>query len=109
MGRLFGTDGAAGRAVSELTCELAMSIGKAAAVTFAKRNHRRAKLLIGKDTRASCDVLESALIAGICSVGADVHILGVIPAPAVAYLTVKYGADAGIVISARAARQIITE
>lgn len=100
MGRLFGTDGARGVAISELTTETAMLIGKAAAITLAKCSHRKAKILIGKDTRVSCDVLESALIAGICSVGADVHTLGVIPTPAVAYLTVKYGADAGIVISA---------
>lgn len=100
MGRLFGTDGVRGVAVSELTTETAMLIGRAAAVTLAKNSHHEAKILIGKDTRVSCDVLESALIAGICSVGADVHILGVIPTPAVAFLTVKYGADAGIVISA---------
>ncbi len=100
MGRLFGTDGVRGVAISELTTELAMLIGRAAAVTLAKNTRHRAKILIGKDTRVSCDVLESALIAGICSVGADVHTLGVIPTPAVAFLTVKYGADAGIVISA---------
>ena len=60
----------------------------------------KAKLLIGKDTRVSSDMLENALVAGICSVGADVELLGVIPTPAVAFLTIKHKADAGIVISA---------
>ena len=100
MGRLFGTDGVRGVAISELTVELAMRIGRAAAITLAKSTHHKAKILIGKDTRVSGDVLESALVSGICSVGADVYTLGVIPTPAVAYLTLKYGADAGIVISA---------
>lgn len=100
MGRLFGTDGARGVAITELTTETAMLIGKAAALTLSAKNHHKAKILIGKDTRISGDVLEAALVAGICSVGADVHILGVIPTPAVAYLTTKYGADAGVVISA---------
>lgn len=100
MGRLFGTDGARGVAISELTPEIAMQIGKAAAITLSEKSHHKAKILIGKDTRISCNVLESALVAGICSVGADVHLLGVIPTPAVAYLTTKYKADAGIVISA---------
>lgn len=100
MGRLFGTDGVRGVAISELTTEAAMLIGRATAVTLANNSHRKAKILIGKDTRVSCDVLESALIAGICSVGADVHTIGILPTPAVAYLTVKYGADAGIMITA---------
>lgn len=100
MGRLFGTDGVRGVAISELTTEAAMLIGRAAAVTLAKNSRHKAKILIGKDTRVSCDVLESALIAGICSVGADVHTIGILPTPAVAYLTVKYGADAGIMITA---------
>lgn len=100
MGRLFGTDGARGVAITELTTETAMLIGKAAAITLSAKSHHKAKILIGKDTRISGDVLEAALIAGICSVGADVHVLGVIPTPAVAYLTTKYGADAGVVISA---------
>lgn len=100
MGRLFGTDGVRGVAISELTVDMAMLIGKAAALTLSKASHRKSKILIGKDTRVSGDVIESALIAGICSVGADVHLLGVVPTPAVAYLTVKYGADAGVVISA---------
>lgn len=86
--------------MSELTVDMAMLIGKAAALTLSKTSHHKSKILIGKDTRISGDVIEAALIAGICSVGADVHLLGVVPTPAVAYLTVKYGADAGVVISA---------
>lgn len=102
MGRLFGTDGARGIAVTELTCELAMNIGRAAAIVLTKqKTHKgRARILIGKDTRISSDILESALIAGITSVGADVELLGVVPTPAVAYLVRYYGADAGVMISA---------
>lgn len=100
MGRLFGTDGVRGIANTELTCELAMKIGKAAAYVLTKETQHKPKILIGKDTRLSGDMLESALAAGLCSVGATVISLGVIPTPAVAYLTRKYEADAGIVISA---------
>lgn len=99
MGRLFGTDGARGVANSELTPELAMNIGRAAACVLTKEN-KRAKVLIGKDTRQSSDMLEAALAAGLCSVGADVLILGVVPTPAVAYLVKKYECDAGVMISA---------
>ncbi len=101
MGRLFGADGAVkGETLGDISCELSMAIGRACAYVLSKRNHRRAKILIGKDTRSSCKILESALIAGICSAGGDADLLGVVPTPAVAYLTVKYGADAGIMISA---------
>ncbi len=100
MGRLFGTDGVRGIAGTELTCELAMHIGRAAAVVLTKHTAHKPKLVIGKDTRLSSDMLEAALVAGICSVGADVEILGVIPTPAVAFLVKKYGADAGVMISA---------
>lgn len=100
MGRLFGTDGARGVAVTELTCELAMQIGRAAALVLTKKASHRAKLLIGKDTRISSDILEAALCAGICSVGADAEILGVVPTPAVAYLVKEKNADAGVMISA---------
>lgn len=101
MGRLFGTDGARGVANSELTCELAMSIGKAAAMVLIKEeNGKKPTVLIGKDTRLSSDMLEGALTAGLCSVGADVVHLGAIPTPAVAYLVKKHNADAGIMISA---------
>lgn len=101
MGRLFGTDGARGVANTELTCELAMNIGKAAAMVLTDNSdNKHPKILIGKDTRLSSDMLEGALIAGLCSVGADVVLLGVVPTPAVAYLIKKYSADAGIMISA---------
>jgi len=101
MARLFGTDGARGVANSELTCELAMQIGRSAAFVLRKKlENKKLKILVGKDPRLSSDMLESALVAGLCSVGADVVKLGVISTPAVAFLTIKYNADAGIMISA---------
>lgn len=101
MGRLFGTDGARGVANSELTCELAMSIGKAAAMVLLKgKKDKKPTVFIGKDTRLSSDMLEGALTAGLCSVGANVVHLGTIPTPAVAFLVRKHKADAGIMISA---------
>lgn len=100
MGRLFGTDGARGVANSELTCELAMQIGRAAAMVLTQHNNKRPKVLIGMDTRASSQMLESAISAGLCSVGADVMLLGEIPTPAVAYLVRKYEYDAAVMISA---------
>ncbi len=100
MGRLFGTDGARGVANTELTIELAMNIGRAAAMVLTSKEVEHPTFLIGKDTRLSGDMLEGALIAGLCSVGANVKLLGVVPTPAVAYLVKKYSADAGIMISA---------
>lgn len=100
MGRLFGTDGARGVANTELTCELAMQIGRAAAMVLTEHTNERPKVLIGMDTRASSQMLESAIAAGLCSVGADVNLLGEIPTPAVAYLVKKYKYDAAIMISA---------
>lgn len=102
MGRLFGTDGARGMAVTELTCELAMQIGRAAAAVLTKHKAYggRANILIGKDTRISSDVLEAALVAGITSVGVDVKLIGVVPTPAVAFLVKAHHADAGVMISA---------
>lgn len=100
MGKLFGTDGARGVVGKDLTPELAMQIGRGAAAVLAGQTQHRPRFIIGKDTRISGDMLESALAAGLCSVGADVELLGVIPTPAVAYLVRKYGADAGVVISA---------
>lgn len=99
MGRLFGTDGVRGVANEKLSCELAFQLGQAAAKVLTNEVHR-AKILIGKDTRISGDMLESALIAGICSAGAEACTLGVIPTSAVAHLTRHYEADAGVVISA---------
>ncbi|MGN0707790.1 MAG: phosphoglucosamine mutase [Faecalibacterium sp.] len=100
MGKYFGTDGVRGVAGVDLTCELAMKIGRSAAAVLTGSLGRRPRILIGKDTRQSGDMLEAALTAGLCSVGADVESLGVLPTPAVAYLVGKYKADAGIVISA---------
>lgn len=100
MGRLFGTDGARGIANQELSCELAMQIGRAAATVLTKHTSGKPKIIIARDTRISSEMLEAALTAGLCSVGADVELLGVIPTPAVAYLVSKYEADAGIMISA---------
>ena len=100
MARLFGTDGARGVAITELTCEMAMQIGRAAALVLTKKMSHKPRIFIGKDTRISSDILEAALCAGICSVGADAHILGVVPTPAVAMLVRKYNADAGVMISA---------
>jgi len=101
MGKLFGTDGARGIANSELSCELAMNIGRAAAMVLIGEDcGKKPVVLIGKDTRLSSDMLEGALTAGLCSVGADVVHLGIVPTPAVAYLVRKYNASAGIMISA---------
>ncbi len=100
MGKLFGTDGVRGIAGKDLSTELAMQIGRASAAVLAGKTKHRPHFIIGKDTRISGDMLESALAAGLCSVGANVTLLGVVPTPAVAYLVRKYGADAGVVISA---------
>lgn len=101
MGRLFGTDGVRGIANEGLTCELALEIGRAAAnVLKTGGNRRRLLCAIGMDTRISSDMLASAITAGLCSVGADVINLGVVPTPAVAYLVEKYKCDMGIMISA---------
>ena len=101
MARLFGTDGARGIANADLNCELAMNIGRAAALVLTKgEENKRPKILIGYDTRISSKMLEAAMSAGICSVGADVLQVGVVPTPAVAYLVKEYGCDAGVMISA---------
>lgn len=101
MGRLFGTDGIRGIANTELTCELSMQIGRAIAMVLSKKlNGKRPMVLIGMDTRASSQMLECAITAGLCSVGADVLQLGVVPTPAVAFLVREYGYDAGVMISA---------
>lgn len=98
MGKLFGTDGIRGIANKDLTPELAYEVGRAGAYILAKE--KKGKIIIGRDTRASGTMLEAALTAGICSMGIDVISLGVIPTPAVAYLTREYKALAGVVISA---------
>lgn len=100
MGRLFGTDGVRGVANSELTPELAFSLGKAGAYVLSKGSEKKPTFLIGMDTRISGDMLENALSAGILAVGGDVIKVGVLPTPAIAHLVKHYDADAGIVISA---------
>ena len=100
MGKLFGTDGVRGVANKELTPELTMKIGRAGAYVLAGQLGRPAKILIGTDTRISADMLEAALAAGLCSVGAEVHRAGVIPSPGMAYLVRHYNMDAGVMISA---------
>lgn len=100
MGRLFGTDGARGIANKELTCELATNIGRAAAYVLTEKTTEKPVVLIGKDTRVSSNMLEMALAAGLCSVGADVVLVGFVPTPAIAYLVKERDADAGIMISA---------
>ena len=99
MGRMFGTDGVRGIANAGLSGELAFKLGQASAEVLTGEVHR-AKILIGMDTRISADMLEFAMVAGICSAGADACTLGVIPTSAVAHLTRYYEADAGVVISA---------
>ena len=100
MGKLFGTDGVRGIANTELTGELAYNLGRAGAYVLTKEKAHAPRILVGMDTRISGDMLESALVAGMCSVGAHAVLAGVIPTPAVAYLVRKYKFDAGVVISA---------
>lgn len=99
MGKLFGTDGIRGIANKDLTPELAFQVGRAGGA-FVLGKENSGKIIVGKDTRKSGDMLEAALTAGILSMGIDVAELGVVPTPAVAYLTRKYEALAGVVISA---------
>lgn len=99
MSRMFGTDGVRGIANCELTPEIAYSLGRAGAYVLSKGSHKP-RILVGTDTRISKDMLESAIVSGILSVGAEAVCVGVIPTPAIAYLTRKYKLDAGIVISA---------
>lgn len=99
MRKYFGTDGVRGVANKELTCDLAYKLGRAGGYVLTN-NEYKVKVVVGKDTRQSGDMLEAALIAGLMSVGCDVITVGVIPTPGVAYLTRKYGAECGVVISA---------
>lgn len=100
MARLFGTDGVRGIANEELTPQLAMQLGQAGAYVLTKENAHKPTIMVGCDTRISGDMLANALMAGVCSVGANAVYVGVVPTPAVAYLTKKYKVDAGVVISA---------
>jgi len=100
MGKLFGTDGVRGRVNQHpMTAETALAIGRATACLFRRDGHA-GHIVVGKDTRLSGDMVESALVAGICSMGAQVILTGVIPTPAISYLTANSRADAGIMISA---------
>ena len=100
MGRLFGTDGVRGVANTELTPLLAMQLGQAGAYVLTEERSYRPTIMVGCDTRISGDMLANAMMAGICSVGANAVYVGVLPTPAIAYLTRKYKVDAGVVISA---------
>ena len=100
MGRLFGTDGVRGIANKELTPKLAFEIGQAGAYVLTCECGGKPKILVGKDTRISGGILEAALVSGICSVGAEAVLAGVVPTPAIAYLVRTHGYDAGVVISA---------
>lgn len=100
MARMFGTDGVRGIAGSELTIELATKLGQAGAYVLTKEQEHQATIIVGCDTRISGGMLASALIAGICSVGANAIYVGVMPTPAIAYLTRMHKVDAGVVISA---------
>lgn len=100
MARMFGTDGVRGVAGAELTIELATKLGQAGAYVLTKEQEHQATMIVGCDTRISGGMLASALMAGICSVGANAIFVGVMPTPAIAYLTRKHKVDAGVVISA---------
>lgn len=100
MGKFFGTDGVRGIANKELTPTLAFNLARATAYILKKDLQKELNVIIGKDTRISCDMLEAAMVSGFTSVGVNVQLLGIIPTPAVAYLTRKYNADIGVVISA---------
>ncbi len=99
--KLFGTDGVRGVAnVEPITPETALKLGRALAYVYRNPNGRHRRILIGKDTRLSGYMLETALASGICSMGADVWLVGPLPTPAIAFLTHSMRADAGVVISA---------
>ena len=100
MSRMFGTDGVRGVAGAELTIELATKLGQAGAYVLTKEQEHQPTLIVGCDTRISGGMLANALMAGICSVGANAIYAGVMPTPAIAYLTRKHKVDAGVVISA---------
>src|SRR5665213_4277690 len=97
--KYFGTDGIRGRANGKITAELAMKVGQAAGLAFQRGDHRH-RAVIGKDTRLSGYMIETAMVAGFTSVGMDVLLLGPIPTPAVAMLTRSMRADVGVMISA---------
>jgi len=98
--KLFGTDGVRGVAnIEPMTAETALRLGRAVAYVF-KKEPRRHKIVIGKDTRLSGYMLESAMMAGVCSMGVDAMMVGPLPTPGIAFITSSMRADAGVVISA---------
>lgn len=100
MGQLFGTDGIRGIANTELSPELALGLGRAVVRTLREEGVTRPRLVVGRDPRASGEMLEAALVAGVCSAGGDALPLGVVPTPGVAFLTPRLGADSGAMLSA---------
>ncbi len=100
MDRLFTPDGIVGTAITEITCEMVMNTGRALVLALSRKLQHRVTVFVGMDTRLSSGILESALVAGICSAGADVVRLGVIPSAAVAHLTRSSKADAGVMVTA---------
>ncbi|MBO5744091.1 MAG: hypothetical protein J6R68_07395 [Clostridia bacterium] len=100
MTRLFGSDGIKGIANKDLTAELAFKLGQALVSFLSENSGEIPKILVGRDTRISGYMLESALVAGLCSMGAMVESVGIIPSPAVAFLVKKYKMTAGVSISA---------
>ena len=98
--KYFGTDGIRGVANKELDIDLATEVAQAAGTVLKERLGRKPNFVIGWDTRLSSSMLQSAMTAGLCSVGCDVQLLGVVPTPGVAYLVKKLGADAGIMLTA---------
>lgn len=100
MGRLFGTDGVRGVANRDLSVRLALEVAEAAGMILKREKGAKPVFVVGRDTRISSAMLESAMVAGLCAVGADVLLLGVTPTPAVAYLVKALGADAGVMLTA---------
>lgn len=100
MAKLFGTDGIRGVANAELTCQLALKTGIAVTQVLIQENNNKPTIFVGKDPRISSDMIESAILSGICAAGGTAISLGTVPTPAVAYLTKNHNADAGIMISA---------
>ncbi len=98
--KAFTPDGVSGRAITEISCEMILRAGRALALILSNRLARKPKILIGRDTRISSDIFCAAFSAGCCSAGADAHILGVLPTAGVSELTKRYGADAGVMITA---------
>ncbi|MFM8896911.1 MAG: hypothetical protein ACKOE2_16485, partial [Actinomycetales bacterium] len=100
MGRLFGTDGVRGLANADLTADLALNLAASAGRVLGRSSGRRPTAVVARDTRASGEFLEAAVVAGLASTGIDVDLVGVIPTPGAAFLTDHLGADLGVMLSA---------